>query len=83
MTVILIETLSGGHPDFLLDVVLDPEPQLYAGPGDILVGEVISGLEGWVKSEHTGLLAEAQHSLLLLLLGLVGVLSCHLTLGQH
>ena len=44
---------------------------------------VIGGLEGWVESEHEGLLAEAQHSLLLLLLGLVGVLSCHLTLGQH
>ena len=44
---------------------------------------VIGGLEGWVESEHTGLLAEAQHSLLLLLLGLVGGLSCHLTLGQH
>ena len=44
---------------------------------------VIGGLKGWVGAEYEGLFAEAQHSLLLLLLGLVGVLSCHLTLGQH
>ena len=44
-SVILIETLSGGHPDFLLDVVHDPDPLLFAVPGDVLVGEVHEPLD--------------------------------------